>query len=192
MANRFDSTITAHEASAQTDAFALLHKMEAALEPVVARVATLTPKLQWPPSRTKLRAMLARNFRDWGNFTVACPHTYRAGMSFGAYKDDETRESWAGVRVWCSSAKDLAARRQLVELADAAKLSDTWTRAPADEEGAALVAYTRLAAFNTLPELSAWFTARFDELQAAGVLPAIPTLGSAPMQSTDDAGEEGE
>lgn len=191
MANRFDSTITAHEASAQTDAFVLLHKMENVLEPVVAHVARLTPKLQWPPSRTKLRAMLTRNFRDWGNFTVACPHTYRAGMSFGAYKDDETRESWAGVRVWCSSAKDLAVRRQLVDLADTAKISDVWERAPADDEGAALVVYARLAAFNALPELSAWFTARFDELQAAGVLPAIPTLGSATVQPTDD-GEEGE
>ena len=191
MANRFDSPITAPEAGAQSDAFNLLGKLQSALEPVVAHVTRLAPQLAWPASR-KIRKVLADHFCAWGSLTIASTDTYRAGVSFGSYRYDETRESWAGVRVWCKSAKDLAVRRQLVDLATAADLSAEWERSPADDEEAALVVYTRLAAFGSLPELSTWFMTRLDELQVAGVLPAIPTLGAAPAQSTDGGDDEGE
>ncbi len=189
MVNPFDTTITAREASGQTDTFALLQKLEEALNPVVAHATKIAPSLQWPATRKKIRAMMGKHFTWWGTFTVDSRARYRAYVSIGAFPDGESRESWAGVRVAATSVKDLAARKLLVDCANTGALPGAWMRAPSDEEGGALAIYVRLAMFESLPELSAWFIARFDELHAAGALAAIPTLGDAPDDASDDADE---
>jgi hypothetical protein len=49
--------------------------------------------------------------------------------------------------------------------------------------------YERLVGFATQADVVQWFIARFEELDSAGILDLIPTLGQAePEESSEDDG----
>lgn len=169
MADRYEQGITAREAASLGDAFALMRKMERALQPAIDHAAELAPQLGWT---TDVPKRLQKSFTGWGTLTVSSTRPSSHGVSFGAYWHSESAETWAGLRVW-HGERDTALRAVLMKAADAGALPTTWERAPADEPDAALVRYHRLAAFGDHDALSNWFRDSLEELGAAGILDAI-------------------
>ena len=172
MAHRYELAITSREAASLGDAFALVRKMERALEPAITHAGKLAPHLGWT---TDVRKRLRKSFVGWGALTVSSTIPGTHGVSFGAYWDDETAETWAGVRVWYET-RNTTLLANIVKAADAGALPGTWERAP-QREGAALLRSERLAAIGDLDAVGAWFRGGLDELHAAGILEFISTPG---------------
>jgi hypothetical protein len=125
MAHRYELAITSREAASLGDAFALVRKMERALEPAITHANKLAPHLGWT---TDVRKRLRKSFVGWGALTVSSTSPGTHGVSFGAYWDDETAETWAGVRVWYET-RNTTLLANIVKAADAGALPGTWERA---------------------------------------------------------------
>lgn len=188
MAHPYDVPATSREACALNEAYSLLKKMEVALVPVAEYAATLMPDWSWPTKPAQIQIKLANSFRWHGNFTLGHSAKYRAGIAVGVYRDDESGEAWAGVRVW-ANPKATTLISQLHATANKAKLSQDWSREA--EKWNALTSYRRLATFDEQDNVAGWLMARLKELADSGLLKLIPTLG-APAPEEVPAGEDDE
>lgn len=158
--------------------------------PVLDGARKTAPALKFPATRKRIRRYLSKHFGEWGAITTGSRLSQRFGVSLGACDDPETRESFAGVRVWYDHR---APEARVAVLEKAATLPRAyWDIAPTDDDGAAVSSYARLVGFNDLESLTSWYTARIDELASAGILATLASLkaGPAPMDEEDD--EDGE
>lgn len=190
MADRFDTGVTTHEASAQSDAYALIRKIENVAIPVLAHAEQLAPALRWPSRQKQVRRYLSKHFVGWGAMTVGSRLSSRFGVSFGAYPDAETRETWAGMRVWYDH-KSPEVRTAVLERAGELPAA-FWDRSPADDDGAVLSTYQRIVTFATLHDLTTWFIARLDELENAGLLTTLVAHKTDAPPTDEEDEDEGE
>lgn len=181
MADEFDNPVSAREAASLGDAAGLFGKTRRLLAAVAAEANPRWPSFSWPTDERRIQRVMSTQFGRHGRLFVVAGEAYRAYLIIGVTSIDGE----AHVAFWVETReKAIEPRRRVITTADAAGLTADWQRDMGSWGG--LHRYERLVGFATQADVVRWFIARFEELDAAGILALIPTLGQASPEETDE------
>jgi hypothetical protein len=178
MADDFDAPVTSREAASLVEAVRLLGKVRRILWPLLQDAPSAFPTLPVPASEEELRKNLGVWYRDRGRYATVLGEGMGKGcwISLGVWPGEGEAELGAVVH---SDPRQTAGRAALLTLADARDLPATWTRHLTGWE--ALVNKERLVYFPDHDAARAWLGERLTELDAAGIIAAMPLI---PIRST--------
>lgn len=184
MADRFDDPVSAREAASLEDVFGLIGKTRRLLAQFAVEANNRWPNFIWPVDERRVQRAIAGQFAKNGRLFVVAGDAYRAYLIVGV----TPVEGEAHAAVWVETReKATDARRRVIAAADAAGLPPDWVRDLGPWGG--LHCFERLVRLHSHDEVVRWFLARLEELDAAGILTLISTLGDAGPEETleDDA-----
>jgi hypothetical protein len=182
MADQFDNPISAREAASLGDAAGLFGKTRRLLAAVAAEANPRWPTFSWPTDERRIQRVMSTQFARHGRLFMVAGEAFRAYLIVGV--TDIAGE--AHVAFWVETRdKAIEPRRRIIAVADNAGLTANWERDMSSWGG--VHQYERLVGFATQADVVQWFIARFEELDSAGILDLIPTLGQAePEESSED------
>jgi hypothetical protein len=182
MADEFDNPISAREAASLRDAAGLFGKTRRLLAAVAGEANSRWPTFHWPTDERRIQRVMSTQFARHGRLFMVAGEAYRAYLIVGVTDVDGE----AHVAFWVETRdKAIEPRRRIIAVADDAGLTANWERDMTSWGG--LHRYERLVGFATQADAVEWFIARFEELDSAGILDLIPTLGQAePEESSED------
>lgn len=182
MADQFDNPVSAREAASLGDAAGLV-RQNAASAGGGGRGGQSAMALLFlaPTDERRIQRVMSTQFGRHGRLFVVAGETYRAYLIIGVTSIDGEAHAafWVETR-----EKAIEPRRRVITTADAAGLTADWQRDMGSWGG--LHRYERLVGFATQADVVRWFIARFEELDAAGILALIPTLRQASPEETDE------
>jgi hypothetical protein len=186
MADTLDTPVTAIEAASLQAAGGLLGKTSRILAATASAANQRWPTFRWPAEEGRIQATLASQFARHRRYLIVAGLEFQAYLFMGVISIDAE----AHATVWVETRnKAIEPRRRIIEAGDKAGLGSAWQRDLGAWGG--LHKSERLVLFATHEAAAEWFIASLAELDSAGVLGLIPTLGHVePTDQSDD--EDGE
>lgn len=187
----FNDPVTPSEAAGMLDAARLLRKMRRLLRRAARDARAQWPQLAFPDSTGVADRFVEEQFADHARLTIGT-RGGRANVLMGIVQREASvhwSEAEPQVAVWVEHhPKATEVRRLLIEGAASGGLGSDWQRYWKGYW--ALLRHEPVSKHPDLEEMRAWWFARLEELDAAGIIELLPRLGGRTVEDEAASAEE--